>query len=169
MHDRRNLIRVQNEAGFYMMYMHVHGADLSDSSSSSDTSSSDDDEFDMEIMLLDRVATAHRVANQHYEDGTIDFDAPPKMVADLDPNQNHSLDHQGTQEIADKLWPQMEARFDGAKDRMPCTDGRSAPSERMTLRPTAPIRAPPARHGKGVWQSEKQAVSNDRHFFEGSL
>jgi hypothetical protein len=95
------------------------------------------------------------------------------MTQVLDPNQNHSLDHQfkkeETQEIADKLWPQMEARFDGAKDRMPCTDGRSAPSERMTLRPTAPIRAPPARHGKGVWQSEKQAVSNDRHFFEGSL
>jgi hypothetical protein len=122
------------------------------------------------------------------------------ILTDLDPNQNHSLDHQGTQEIADKLWPQMEAcfdgakdrapwtdgcsapqeiadklwpqmeaRFDGAKDRMPCTDGRSAPFERVTLRPTAPIRAPPARHGKGVWNLEKQAVSNDRHFFEGSL
>jgi hypothetical protein len=137
MHDRRNLIRVQNEAGFYMMYMHVHGADLSDSSSSSDTSSSDDDEFDMEIMLLDRVATAHRVANQHYEDGTIDFDAPPKMVADLDPNQNHSLDYrfrkQEIQEIADKLWPRMEAYFDGTKEKIRCTNGYSAPFETMLL------------------------------------
>jgi hypothetical protein len=122
---RWNSVSERNKLGRYIINLAELVAGESDDSSSSSSSNEDSDSStssdDTVAMVLETTIEYSKFVYQPLVDDSIDFEAPPLLIGDL--NEAVSIidfrfRKQHIQEIADRLWPKLCPLLNGTRDKI---------------------------------------------------